>query len=96
MGDLVFMTYIRESRRIDTNGERSYVRQTSSEFYTVRHGGKTKDSGTRREEMPSVIIGVEPDEIRIKDSKQDLAANGENSGYHVNKQLGASKYDTDL
>lgn len=51
----------------------------SFQLDSVGHGRETEDSSTRREEMTSVVVGVESDEIAVEDSKEDLSSDGENS-----------------
>jgi hypothetical protein len=66
---------LNERRWVNADGEGSDVCQTTLEFNTVRHSRKTKHTGARREEVPGVVIGMEPDQVAVEDTEQDFTAN---------------------
>jgi hypothetical protein len=72
-------TDLRELTGLDTDRESSNVGVPSLELDSVRHGRQAKDSGTRREEMTSVVVGVETDEVAMKDTEEDLSSDGKDS-----------------
>lgn len=57
-----------ESGRLNTDGERAYMNIPAFEVCPVGHRGDAQDAGTRREEMSSVVVGVESDEIAVQDA----------------------------
>jgi hypothetical protein len=70
-------THIDESRRLNADGERSNVRESSFEFHSVWHRREIQDSGARGKEVPGIVVGVEAYQITVENSQQDLASNGQ-------------------
>ena len=63
-------------RGLNPDRESSHPGQASGKLHPVWHRWKTQDTGTRREEVASVVIGMETDEVAIQDPKQDLTTDG--------------------
>lgn len=78
-----------ESIRVDTDGESSDLGESAFVLDSVGFGRDLEDSGARREEMSSVVVGVEsdcklqpvrdmgnlPNQITLKNTHKDLSTN---------------------
>ena len=59
---------------------------------SVGHGRETEDSSTRGEEMTSVVVGMESDEVAVEDTEEDFSSDGKDSeedAKEKRRQLGA-------
>lgn len=53
--------------------------KSSFKFNAVRHCRETQNPRARREEMTRIVVGVEANQIAVKDTKEDLPPNREDS-----------------
>ena len=77
--NLWFLDAIDELFGVDTNREGPDVAVFSIELNTVGHSGKREDAGAGREEVASIIVGVEADEVAVKNTQQDFTTNWEDT-----------------
>ncbi len=49
------------------------------EFDTIRQSMQTQDTSTRRQKVSSVIVGMETDEITLKNTEEDFSSDREDS-----------------
>ena len=77
--NLRFLDAIDELFGVDTDREGPDVAVFSIELNTVGHGGKREDAGAGREEVASIIVGVEADEVAVKNTQQDFTTDWEDT-----------------
>jgi hypothetical protein len=61
---------------LNADWESSHPGQAPRKLDPIRHRRESQDTGTRRKEVASVVICMETDEVAIKDSKENFAADG--------------------
>jgi len=77
--DLRFLDAIDELFGVDTDGEGADVAVLPIELNTVRHGGKREDACARGEEVAGIIVGVETDEVAVKNTQEDFTTDWEDT-----------------
>ena len=55
------------------------MREPTFEFNSIWHCRKAEDACARREEMASVVVGVEPDEVTVENAEKDFSPNWKDS-----------------
>ena len=72
--DLRFLDATDELFRIDTDGEGADVAVFPIELNPVGHGGKREDTRAGRKEVAGIVVGVEADEVAVKNAQQDFTS----------------------
>lgn len=77
--NLWFLDAINELFGVDTDGKGADVAVLAIELNTVGHGGKREDTGARGEEVAGIIVGVEADEVTVKNTQEDFTTDWEDT-----------------
>lgn len=72
-------THIDELVRINADGECADLRVSALEFNSVGHRRCSENACARRQEMASIIVGMETDQVAVEDTEEDFASDGKDT-----------------
>jgi len=77
--DLRFLDTIDELFGVDTDGEGTDVAVLPIELNTVGHSGKRENTRAGRQEMASIVVSVETDEVAMENAQQNFTTDWEDT-----------------
>lgn len=77
--DRILLERLVELSGLDSDRERADVGVPALDEDSVGHRRQAEDPRAGREEVASVVVGVETNEVAVEDTEKDLSSNRENS-----------------